>query len=438
MTRLHGLLATSICALASWTGPVSADAVTDWNEITMTAVATGRPGPVGSLDTALVQIAVHDAVQALEKRFEPYHMEIRGAKGSRSAAVAAAAHDVLVGMYPAQAATLDATYHNYLANNGLTGDPGLTVGQKVAAGILPLRRLAPEPLPPPFIGSTEVGVWRPTDSLQGTPPAPPPFSPMFAPWMSASDPFTLTGPSRFRPEPPPALTSERYRRDYDEVKAMGALLDSKRTPEQTDLAYFYTDNIFAQWNRALRAISAKHINRIGDNARLFALANIATADAVIACWDSKKHFALWRPVTAIREGDNDTNAKTAGDPAWQPLVNTPNYPDYTSGANAVTAAMTRTLSQFFGRDRMTFEVTSLAPNVKQKARRYERFSDAARDVVDARVYLGIHFRFADEVARTQGTRVAEWTFKHFLMPLARKHDRHDERFEYATQESSTL
>ncbi|MBM0104693.1 hypothetical protein JM946_08040 [Steroidobacter sp. S1-65] len=263
MSRLRGLWAATVCAFAAWTGPVAADAVTDWNEITMAAVAAGRPGPVGSLDTALVQIAVHDAVQAIERRFEPYHMEVRGAKGSRSAAVAAAAHDVLVGMYPAQAASLDATYYNYLANHGLTGDPGLTVGQKVAAGILPLRRSAPEPLPPPFVGGMDVGVWRPTDSFQGTPPAPAPFSSMVAPWMSTTDPFTLTSPRRFRADPPPALTSERYRRDYDEVKSLGALINSGRSAEQTDLAYFYNDNIFAQWNRALRAISAKHIHRIG-------------------------------------------------------------------------------------------------------------------------------------------------------------------------------
>ena len=186
-------------------------------------------------------------------------------------------------------------------------------------------------------------------------------------------------------DPPPALTSERYRRDYNEVKAMGALLNSKRTPQQTDLAYFYNDNFFVQWNRALRAISAKHIHRVGDNARLFALANIAVADAVITAWDSKKHYTFWRPLTAIREGDNDTNPNTVGDTAWQPLVNTPNYPDYTSGANIVTAAMTRTLSEFFESDKMMFEVTSLAPNVTQKTRVYYRFSDAQRDVVDARV-----------------------------------------------------
>ncbi|HEY5809196.1 MAG TPA: vanadium-dependent haloperoxidase [Povalibacter sp.] len=421
MTSLRGLLAASVCVMMPWAGPACADAVTDWNEITLGAVTIGRPGPAGSLDTALVQIAVHDAVQAIEKRFEPYHVEMRGAKGSRSAATAAAAHDVLVGMYPNQAPSLDAVYYDYLASNSLTGDPGLAVGQKVAAGILPLRRQTPDPLPPPFTGGTDVGMWRPTDSFQGSPPSPAPFSPMYAPWLASMDPFTLTSPRRFRGDPPPALTSERYRRDYNEVKALGALIGSTRTPAQTDLAYFYNDNFFAQWNRALRGISRQHLNRIGDSARLFALANIATADAVITAWDSKKHYAFWRPVTAIREGDNDGNSLTAGDAQWQPLINTPNYPDYTSGANIVTGAMTRSLALFFGRDNMMFEVTSLAPNVVQKSRVYRRFSDAARDVVNARIYLGIHFRFADEVARAQGMRVADWAFDHFLVPENEDH-----------------
>ena len=136
-----------------------------------------------AVDIALVQVAVHDAVQAIEKRFEPYHVELDRAYGRRSAAVAAAAHDVLVGMYPAQAATLDPIYFSYLADHGLTDDPGLTVGQQAAARILPLRRVNPNPLPPPFVGSNEIGVWRPTPSFLGNPPLPAPFSPMAAPWM---------------------------------------------------------------------------------------------------------------------------------------------------------------------------------------------------------------------------------------------------------------
>src|SRR5689334_1841110 len=413
-----------VLGLLAFVGSQSAraDAVTDWNEITLTAVTAGRPGTIGIVDIALVQVAVHDAVQALDHRFEPYHAEVDVSKAdrayaSRSAAVATAAHDVLAAMYPAQAASLDATYFSYLADKGLTGDPGIAIGQQVAARILPLRRANPNPLPPPFVGNAVVGSWRPTDSLLGNPPTPAPFSPMATPWMADFDPFTLTSPTRFRAAPPPALTSARYARDYDEVKAVGAFANSSRTAEQTDLAYFYTDNFPAQWNRVLRGIANRYLHRTGDTARLLALANLATADALISSWDSKRHYVFWRPVTAIHEGDADGNPATAGDAAWQPLINTPNYPDYTSGANNVTGAMTRTLQLYFDTDRVAFDVESRAPQAIQKTRRYYRFSDAAEDVVDARILLGIHFRFADLAARAQGRKVADWTFNHCLLPL---------------------
>jgi hypothetical protein len=362
--------------------------------------------------------------QAIERRFEPYHADIEAGPGERikgrlSGAVAAAAHGVLVGMYPAQATALDTTYFNYLADHGLNGDPGILVGQQVAARILPLRRVNPNPLPPPFVGGTGVGMWRPTPAA---------FSPMAAPWMGGFDPFTLTSPTRFRAPPPPALTSERYTRDYNEVKALGSLDSAKRTAEQTDLAYFYSDNTPAQWNRVLRGIAKRQLRRTGDSARLFALANLATADALISSWDSKTFYVLWRPITAIQEGEFDGNPATAGDPAWQSLINNPNYPDYTSGANCVSGAMTRTLESFFGTDKLAFEVTSLATQAVRKSRWYQRFSDAANDVVDARVFLGIHFRFADVAARTQGQRVADWTFSRFLLPLrGRDHHGDDKR-----------
>ena len=316
----HGL---AVVALLGGAAPALADAVTDWNEITVQAATAGRPGPIGIIDIALVQVAVHDAVQAIDQQFEPYHAEIdmgRGerAQARRSAAIAAAAHDVLVGMYPAQAATLDTAYFNYLADKGLGSDPGLLVGQQVAARILPLRRANPNPLPPPFVGGSGIGTWRPTPSFLGNPPAPAPFSPMAVPWMADFDPFTLTSPTRFRAPPPPAVTSDRYARDYNEVKELGSLASTKRTPEQTEIAYFYSETATILWNRALRAIAARYLHRTGDSARLFALANLATADALITCWDSKRFYAVWRPITAIREGDADGNPATIGDPAWQP------------------------------------------------------------------------------------------------------------------------
>ena len=192
----------------------------------------------------------------------------------------------------------------------------------------------------------------------------------------------------------------RYTADYDEVKAKGALTNSTRTAEQTDIAYFWTDNFAVQWNRAIREIALQHVPHIGDRARLFALANLAGADALITAWDSKKHYFFWRPVTAIRNGELDGNPDTIGDSEWQSLVNNPNYPDYTSGANNITGAMSRTLALFFGTDQMTFQLTSLAPLAVKKTRTYTRFSAAAQQCVNARVYLGIHFRFADSAART--------------------------------------
>jgi hypothetical protein len=419
MLKLPKLAGVVVCAALGFSTVAQADAVTDWNAITMDAVTIARPGPQGMLDVALVHVAVHDAIQSIEKRYEPYHFQLKDAKGSRTAAAVAAAHGVLVSIYPTQASTLDAKYFDYLAQHGLSGDPGLVVGEKAAANIVPLRRATPSPAAPPFVGSNEIGKWRPTESFIGTPPAPPSFSPMVTPWLGTTEPFTLTSPRRFRAPPPPALDSARYWQDYEEVKAMGALNGSARTAQQTDLAYFYNDNFFAQWNRVLRGVAEKRIHKIGDSARLFALANMAGADALITGWDSKVTYVFWRPITAIREGANDGNPFTSADPTWQPLVNTPNYPDYTSGANSIVAAMTRSLAMFFGSDRGPFEVTSLHPLAVQKTRVYARFSDAADDVVEARIYLGIHFRFADVAARRQGEKVAEHAFDHFLLPLDR-------------------
>ena len=239
-------------------------------------------------------------------------------------------------------------------------------------------------------------------------------------------PFTLASPTQFRAQPPPALNSGRYRKAYNETKALGSFSSTTRTPDQTDLGYFYSDNFLALWNRGLRDIAAAHVSNIGDSARLFALANLAMADAAITAWDSKRHYVFWRPVTAIQEGDNDGNPKTEGDTAWQPLINTPPYPDYTSGANNVTGAVTRALKLFFGTDHVTFSLSSNAPQVLQKTRTYNRFSDAARDVVDVRIYQGIHFRFADVAGRSQGRHVASWAFKHFLLPVGDQGDDDDD------------
>lgn len=296
-------------------------------------------------------------------------------------------------------------------------DPGVAVGQQAAAGIIALRANDGSfPLNyPPFTGSSEIGLWRPTPSyLPGPPPA---FSPALAPWLAKVTPFTLASPSQYRTLGPPPLGRHQYATAYNEIKALGGRFNSSRTTEQTNLALFWNTNYLVTWNKALRDIAVSHGLSLDDSARLLALANLAMADAGITAWDSKFHYVFWRPVTAIPEGENDGNPETTADPDWQPFINTPNYPEYSSGANNVTGAATRILALYFGADEMTFSVTTTNAAAPQLTRTYNRFSDAAADVVNARVYEGIHFRFADVDARKQGRHVAQWAFAHFLRPV---------------------
>jgi hypothetical protein len=361
---------------------------------------------------------MHDAIQGIEGRFQPYCGAIPNAAGSPTAAAATAAHDVLVSLFPTQTGTLDASYDDYLDGLGLTGNAGVLVGQQAAVCILNLR--AGDGRFPsnaePFYGGTGPGEWRPTSFL-GTPAVP---VPMVAPWIATVTPFTLKDSAQFRASPPPPhLTSGKYASDYNEVKALGGLVSSARSVEQTDIGYFFADNSILLWTRVLRSVSGAYLSNIGDSARLFALVYMAIADAYITSWDSKRHWNFWRPVTAIHEGDRDGNPRTVGDPAWQSLITTPSYPDYTSGANNNSGAVTTMLANFFGTDKVTFSMTSNTPQVINKTRTYERFSAAAKDVVDARIYTGIHFRFADVVARRQGAHVANWAFSHFLRPVGK-------------------
>ena len=413
------ILAILLAAPAS----VRADAVADWNLIAIQRIAEANPAhppPVTFIDMAIVQAAIYDAVQAIERHYKPYHVEIEGASGSPAAATAKAARDVLVNLFPDQTPTIDNIYNQYLKDHSLSpADPGVAVGATAAAGIIALRandgRFPPGQMP--FVGGSNPGEWRPTDSFIGTSPAPPPFSPMAARWVANVTPFALKSGDQFRAGPPPPLTSPNYTRDYNEVKAMGARFNSSRSDAQTDLALFWASNYPALWNRALRDIAEAQNLNIGDSARLFALVNLAMADAIVTAWDSKVAYVSWRPLTAIRSGNDDTNPDTVGDSEWQPLINNPNYPDHTSGANNNSGAATRMLELFFGTNEMSFIVRTTNAAAIQQTRTYSRFSDAAQDVVDARIYEGIHFRFADEDARKQGRHVAQWVFDHFLKPL---------------------
>lgn len=413
MTDLRRLTGVLVCVFLGFAAPAAADAVVDWNGITRAAIAASappRPGPTGLCDFAMVHVGIHDAVQAIQGRFQTYTV-MGHESGSLVAAVAKAAHDVLVSRFPTQAPGLDALYAQYLVAHPEANEVhGILAGQHAAAAIINARfgDGCSLTVMPPFTGGTGPGEWH-TEPIPG--------GPMAAPWLANLRPFTLKDPAQFLAHPPPALTSGEYARDYNEVKAIGAATGSTRTPEQTDFAHFFSDVAQMYWNRALGTIANAHLSDIGDSARLFALANLAMADAVVTAWNSKVHYDFWRPITAIHDAHRDGNPKTTRDPAWQPLITTPPYPDYTSGANNLSGATTTMLKLFFKTDRMDFSITSTAALAVNKTRNYKRFSDAADDVVEARIMEGIHFRFADTAGRKQGTKVAKWAFKHSLRPV---------------------
>ena len=400
------------------------DPVAAWNQISENAVkAAGHPPPVAALDFAIVHLAIYDAVESIDRRYEPYYTLAPNAIGSLSAAAAKAGHDVLVGLFPVQTPTLDREYANFLVANGVDpSDPGTAVGAQAAANILALRsndgRFPPDQAP--FLGSAAIGEWRPTPSLL---PGPPPSSaPGLTPWVAGVRPFTIKSNSQFRLDPPPDLTSKEWARDYTEVRSVGSLFSTTRTAEQTDIGYFWADSGPVLWQNALRNISGNYLNDIGDSARMYALAEAALADAQIACWDSKYFYAFWRPITAIRLGDQDGNRATEVDPDWQPLINTPNFPEYPSGHAAISGAISHVLRLFFQSDVLSFQMTTTNPMALQKTRTFTRLSQAEQEVVDARVYVGIHYRNSDTTARAQGRRVSNWVFKHYFRPVRRHSD----------------
>jgi hypothetical protein len=415
---LRGLAATAL-AVISITNAQALDPISAWNQISENAVkAAGHPPPVAALDFAIVHLAIYDAVESIERRYEPYYTLVPGATGSSTAAAAKAGHDVLVGLFPAQSATLDADYANFLAANGIDPlDPATAVGALAAANILALRADDGRfPLnPPPFLGSTAIGKWRPTPSLLPGPP--PTLSPGLTPWVATVTPFTMHTDSQFRVDPPPDLTSQLWAVDYNETKTVGSLTSTTRTAEETEIGYFWADSGPVLWQNALRYISATYLHDTGDAARMYALAEAAMADAQIACWDSKYFYNFWRPITAIRLGDQDGNPATVVDPDWQPLINTPNFPEYPSGHADISGAVSHMLRLYFGSDELNFQMTTTNALAPQKTRTFARFSQAEREVINARVYVGIHYRNSDTTAAAQGRRVANWVFKHYMRPV---------------------
>ncbi len=391
-----------------------ADVVSDWNAIAVQAgqAAAAPPGPAARVgpsivvDVAMVHAAVYDAVQAIEGKYEPYYVEIPGASGSPIAAAAKAAHDVLVSRYPNQSSQLDIAYQNYLASKGISpDDPGIAVGEKAAAGIIALRSCDgsfPDPSTP-FTGGTGIGEWRPTTA--GTT--------MAAPWLANTTPFMMTRPSQFRSDPPPPVGSQKYVRDLIEVMNYGSANSTYRTPFQTDMAQFWAGNTPVMMNQFVRTVSDTNTDNVADSSRLFALSTMSMADAIIACCNDKIHYNYWRPITAIRTDDGFD--RTPQDPTWTSLIAAPAYPDYVSGANAIGAATVHALINTLGTDKVEFSLTTTNTGpTSQDTRSFPRLSQVSDELVDARIYLGIHFRFADTAARKLGRSVANYGDRNYF------------------------
>ena len=384
--------------------PARADVVTDWNNAALDAIRAGNtPPPIASRNLAILHASIYDAVNGIARTNEPYLVQSAvPASASRPAAASAAAHQALVNLFPANASSFDALHAAILA--GIPDSPqkraGIVWGEFVANQILVARANdGSDAVVPPPVGSGP-GVWVPT---------PPAFLPYLLPQWGFVVPFGMSSSSQFRPPGPPSLDSQDYAADYEEVKQLGALVGSTRTDDQTEIALFWADGAGTEtppghWNSIAQTIADARGNTLEENARLFALLNIAMADAAICSWDAKYTFDFWRPVTAIAFAEPQLN--------WMSFIVTPPFPDYTSGHSTFSAAAAAVLPLFYGTEDLPFTTGSdFLPGV---FRSFSTCLDAAEEAAASRIYGGIHFRSASEDGLQAGTSIGEWTVTNYL------------------------
>jgi len=370
-----------------------ADVVTEWNNAALDAIRAGHtPPPIASRSLAILHVSIYDAVNGIDRTHEPYLVQSEvPASASREAAASAAAHEALVNLFPAAASSFDTLYAAILAT--IPDGPHKVAGMVWGDG---WNATAPPP------GGSGPGVWVPT---------PPAFLPYLLPQWGFVTSFAMNSSSQFRPPGPPSLDSEQYAADYDEVKSLGAAVDSTRTEEQTQIALFWADGAGTEtppghWNSIAQTIADMRGNTLEQNARLFALLNIAMADAAICAWDAKYTFHFWRPVTAINYVEPELN--------WMSFIVTPPFPDYVSGHSTFSGAAATVLAVFYGTDDLPFTTGSdFLPGVY---RSFPTCLDAAEEAAVSRLYGGIHFRSANEDGLQAGISIGEWTGSHYLRP----------------------
>jgi hypothetical protein len=390
-----------------------ADVVTDWNNAALDAIRAGNTAPpIASRSLAILHVSIYDAVNGITRTHEAYLVPSAvPASASREAAASAAAHEALVNLFPANAAAFDALNAAILA--GIPDGPhktrGIVWGEFVANQILAARANdgSDAIVPPP--GGSGPGVWVPT---------PPAFLPYLLPQWGFVVPFGMSSSSQFRPPGPPSLDSQQYATDYEEVKQLGAAVGSTRTEDQTEIALFWADGAGTEtppghWNSIAQIIADARGITLEENARLFALLNIAMADAAICAWDAKYTFDFWRPVTAIAFAEPELN--------WMSFIITPPFPDYVSGHSTFSGAAATVIPLFYGTEDLPFTIGS--DFLLGVYRSFSTCLEAADEAAVSRLYGGIHFRTANEDGLQAGISIGQWTFTHYLQPK-HNHPRH--------------
>jgi len=439
------VLATSIAGLSGCGGPGAAaapqvvadantvaraaasgqNAVEDWATIVLPAITNpGEPRPPVSSEVVAttIHLAVYDAVVAIEGGYQPYAKAIEAPRGaSLRAAIATAAYRTARGRVAAsQFAYLDQKYGDYLADipGGPAKDDGVQVGGAAAAGVLALRAHDGFADTVAYTCSAKLlpmGEFQPNGGC-GTEPV--------DAKIARVKPFTFSDPAQFRPHGPDRFASPRWVRDFNEVKAYGRADSAVRTPEQTDLVYFWSEHAYVFWTRNLVALAfAKHLDEAG-TARLFAMAHTAASDASIAGFEAKYFYRSWRPRTAIPRATEDGNAKTASEQAWSPLL-TVNHPEYPSGHGFFSTALTDAVAEFFGTRRMTWTLVAsknTVPQLVRTERTYQSLDAVMRDISDARVWAGLHFRNSMRQGGALGDRVEKHVMKGYFRPIRSRDD----------------
>jgi hypothetical protein len=407
------LTAAMLVPAASVSAADPADMVLEWNTNAITAIqnanAATPPGlgqvpPLAAVNLAIVHAAIYDAVNAIDGTHEPYLLDIHApADASQAAAAATAAHHVLVGLVamppPGYVAGLDALYATSLGKiaDGKAKSDGIVVGAAAAAVMLADRLDDGRSGTRTFDVGTDPGEWRPV----------PPLNANVFSWIGEVRPFSLKRPDQIRIPAPMPLKSQRYTREFNEVKALGAKTGSSRNPDQEALANWIVVNPFGPVNQTFRGLATSHGLTTAEQARLFAMTSVSAADAFISCFNNKDFYEFWRPQTAIQEAATDGNRHTDADPAWVSLFPTPGYPDWPSGYNCFAAGMMFAGKAFFGTDDVAFDITNA-----NATRSYTRFTGYVHDAIEGRILTGFHFRSADELGAFIGKKTAHWVDRH--------------------------